>query len=371
MRTARIASVIAVALLGGVWASPVGAEDGDSQYCGVVDSSGDHSTVATGYVYADGQCFPINDPANYVCLTDGGQLPTRTETISQTINQRTEVVYTFREVVWRVVPDYSSYKRSGPREYISTGGSSGYWQGADPTAEEQAAWDGRFMPELIQIFNPGEPVSAPPTDNDRRHLRDREVNVPGPYEEVTVDVEVEYTGLVRNGAGGACAPVGALPEYDLQMADPTPPVETTCINTQADTDNGTNCQDHFDHIEHQAEPGGGISTHLANEPDPSELAQAHVIHSCMNNGGTMITDTTCGVPHPAPTEPQPEPQTTTTTPPPTTITQPPEPEPESGSMIYTCPVWDYTYTRVSDHHPLVETKVRRPDLDYQSLDPCG
>ncbi len=65
--------------------------------------------------------------------------------------------------------------------------------------------------------------------------------------------------------------------------------------------------------------------------------------------------------------------TTTTTPPPTTTTQPPEPEPEpeSGSMIYTCPVWDYTYTRVSNHHPLVETKVRRPDLDYQSLDPCG
>ena len=67
----------------------------------------------------------------------------------------------------------------------------------------------------------------------------------------------------------------------------------------------------------------------------------------------------------------PPPTTTTTTPPPMTTTQPPEPETESGSMIYTCPVWDYTYTRVSNHHPLVETKVRRPDLDYQSLDPCG
>ena len=84
----------------------------------------------------------------------------------------------------------------------------------------------------------------------------------------------------------------------------------------------------------------------------------------------VVITTTTTTPPPTTTTTTPPPMTTTT-PPPMTTTQPPEPETESGSMIYTCPVWDYTYTRVSNHHPLVETKVRRPDLDYQSLDPCG
>ena len=98
------------------------------------------------------------------------------------------------------------------------------WQssGARPTVEEQANWDAQFNPELTQVFQPGETVTDLPADNNQRHLRDTQITVPGPYEEVVVDVEVEYVNLVHNG-DDACAPAGALPRYDSLPSSSSPP----------------------------------------------------------------------------------------------------------------------------------------------------
>ena len=102
-----------IAILGNTQAAD--ATEG-TQYCGIIESTtGDK--VATGFFYTDEggrqYCSQIHDPANYVCMTSDGQLPTRTETTTQTILRRSEVVYTFRHVVWRVVPDSSTFKPSG------------------------------------------------------------------------------------------------------------------------------------------------------------------------------------------------------------------------------------------------------------------
>ncbi len=327
-----IAVVIAVVSLIGILgnAQTAGATEG-TQYCGIIESTtGDK--VATGFFYTDEggrqYCSQIHDPASYVCMTDDGQLPTRTETTTQTILRRSEIVYTFRNVVWRAVPHYSSFKPDGPRIAIY-GGSFGNvivgYRGSNRTPEQQATWDAQFNPELVQIFEPGVTVTALPADNNERHLRDTPVIVPGPYAEVEVDVEVRYTNLVHNG-NGICAPAGELPRYDSLPNSPssplidTPPADSVIDTPPADSvvdytppaDSGTDthCPGCLgDASFERNERTGAISTHSA---DGTNVAHTRFVHNCVSSGMVMTSRWSCRPPSPEPELTSEEPELTCT-----------------------------------------------------------
>ena len=295
-----------IAILGNTQAAD--ATEG-TQYCGIIESTtGDK--VATGFFYTDEggrqYCSQIHDPANYVCMTSDGQLPTRTETTTQTILRRSEVVYTFRNVVWRAVPHYSSFKPDGPRREIDPGVGSNYWVGSNSTPEQQAAWDAQFNPELVQTFQPGETVTALPADNNERHLRDTQVIVPGPYEEVEVDVGVRYTNLVHNG-NGTCAPAEELPRYDSLPSSPSSPwIDYT---PPADSGTDTHCPGCLgDASFKRNERTGATSTHS----DGTNVAHNRFVHGCVSSGMVMTSSGSCSPPSSEPEQTCTQVSTTTT-----------------------------------------------------------
>ena len=190
------------ALLLGALSIPIGAlaRTGNSSYCAVVESTSGR-TVATGFIYTSENgreyCREIPDVDNYVCLDTDGQLPTRTETVTETNFRRTTVTYTLRHIVWREVPSYGSFNHDD-----------------HASAEEQAEWDAQYTPELSKIFYPGDAVTDLPPDNAQRHLRDTQVTASGPYEEVDVERELRYTNLVHNSDGDCPPDPNARRTYD-------------------------------------------------------------------------------------------------------------------------------------------------------------
>ena len=326
------------------WAAPTSAADSIGDYCGIIGSdSTSHTRVVTGYLVTEEngrqRCYPIPDPAYYVCLapTISNQIYTYGEGVEYTTSTFTDIYVLVRhtrgdggpplqvrlyekvgtmdggdvtsfqtdELTDPTIPDLAAYLTA----------EIGFNFAVDRYAQANAAINGTADITFgndssgSQIYRHAAIVRIGPLTNRRdhfsisfyRHVQQVRSTVPVSDPQPTrASVPIRYNG------NGDCQPSEDLPEYDV--SDGAAPVGQI-IETRCSYD----CSDDFNNIDHTIMPNGGIITGIPHKEDGTkstqqERAAAGLAHDCMSSGGTMTSSSSC-----VKSDPDDEPDTRTCT----------------------------------------------------------